>query len=548
MFKILDMEKKKKFTTLSMEQRLNVLEDAKTSRVSDVASKYNVDETTIRRIKRNAAKILEFADKDNIQKQRRRIRKAVYEELEQRLLTWFTERKTQGAFISDALFMLKAGELRDTMESCSNFKVSSSWLAGFKKRHSIRLVRAFKESPTADKDAAKRFVEEFQKFMEEENITEENIYNMGESGLVWKALPSTTVTEDKEKCVKGYKGRKERIIIALCANALGTHKLTPLVINRYQNPRGLRDNKDELPVIFKAQNAWMTPSLFADWYENEFKPSVRAYQATNGVSKVVLLLADNEGYKMSADVQDDRFTIVYLPLSTISLIQPMDQGIIAKTKVLYRYKMLRKAATYIGDVNKFHEQYSIRDCIDILNESWIDVTPENIRDAWRKMIPAQRNVIYRCEMLRDISTITGERCGEEDVNQFVADCEASETRHFIKVEGLDMDEDVDIFDDENKDEDVDMLEDENKDGDVDVHEDESKSEDVDIAADKDEHRSTEDTGYKQEIEEVKVEGEQSESEKEELKYLFEWLGSYVAKEAPFIQQIFHIFRNHFLGS
>lgn len=93
LIKVFDMTNKKKQITISMEQQLKVLEDIKVT-CTTVVIKYNVDKSTIRRIKRNAAKILKFADKSRIQKRRQRIRKPLYEELDQYLLTWFKEKKT----------------------------------------------------------------------------------------------------------------------------------------------------------------------------------------------------------------------------------------------------------------------------------------------------------------------------------------------------------------------------------------------------------------------------------------------------------------------
>ena len=49
-------------------------------------------------------------------------------------------------------------------------------------------------------------------------------------------------------------------------------KLMPLVINKYENPRTLEHYKSNLPVTLKSQkNAWMTQTLFCDWFQNYFK-------------------------------------------------------------------------------------------------------------------------------------------------------------------------------------------------------------------------------------------------------------------------------------
>ncbi|XP_029055253.2 jerky protein homolog-like [Osmia bicornis bicornis] len=182
---------------LSMHQRLQVLEDLKTLSVANVAAKHRVHPITIRTIKRNAVRIEEFASKTKGLRQRQRVRKPMYEELEHRLFTWFTERRTLGDFLTDAVLLEKAEELKQDMASSTNFKVSKSWLANFKRRHNIRLIKAYGEKASADEDAAKSFVQELKHFIEDNDINLENIYNMDESGLFWKAFPTKTLTVEK---------------------------------------------------------------------------------------------------------------------------------------------------------------------------------------------------------------------------------------------------------------------------------------------------------------------------------------------------------------
>lgn len=56
----------------------------------------------------------------------------------------------------------------------------------------------------------------------------------------------------------------------------------------------------------------------------------------------------------------------------------MSQSIIAKLKKLYHHKTLRKAAIY-GGMDEFHARYLIKDYIELLDESWTEVTVKNIR-------------------------------------------------------------------------------------------------------------------------------------------------------------------------
>nr|XP_012152029.1 PREDICTED: jerky protein homolog-like [Megachile rotundata] len=244
------MASKKNATTLTMEDRLKVLNDLKTFSVSNVARKFNVHKSTICRIKNNAPKDMQFFDQGKVQRKRRKIRASAYDTLEQNLMTWFTERRTLGDFITNVAFLEKAVELKNNMRLPSTFKVSKGWLAGFKNRHNIRLVRVYGKSANVDEDAAT-------KLLEEVNINTDNVYNMDETGLLWKALPLKTLADifcHRKRNIKGFKSRKERIPIALCANAFETHKLMPF---RKRNIKGLKSRKERILIDLGA-NAFGT--------------------------------------------------------------------------------------------------------------------------------------------------------------------------------------------------------------------------------------------------------------------------------------------------
>ncbi|XP_046142498.1 jerky protein homolog-like [Osmia bicornis bicornis] len=482
----------RKKVTLSLEERLRVLEDLKTFSIPLVAKKYQVNRTTIWRIKNSAPKVMDFVDKGKIQRKRRRIRASLYDTLEQNLLAWFIERRTLGDFITNAVMIDKATELKNSMGLPFDFKVSRGWFDGFKKRHNIRLVKVYGESASADQDSAKQFCDDFTKLLEDESIHIDNVYNMDETGLFWKALPSKTLAGREEGVVKGYKSRKERITVALCANASGTHKLMPLVINKYQNPRALKNFRGNLPVIFKSQkNAWITQPLFYEWFEHHFKPAVRAHQLRTGLTGKVILLLDNcGGHKVPEELLDkDNFKIMYLPPNTTSVIQPMDQGIIAKMKTVYRHKAIRKATTYQGGINQFQKQFTLKDCIQVLDESWMEVSPNNIINSWKKIIPNQEDW-YRRAMREDISTLTNDSYIEEDIVRFMSNYEEQERRGFI--------------DEEDREE----------------QEEEEMQENV---------------------------GEQH-NEQEELQHLFERMDLHLSVQAPLIRDMFKVIKNHVLGN
>ncbi|XP_029055048.2 jerky protein homolog-like [Osmia bicornis bicornis] len=308
-----------------------------------------------------------------------------------------------------------------------------SWVSNFKRRHNIRLVSVCGEKASADTNLAESFIQYFQRHIEEEDIDIENVYNMDESGLFWKALPIKTLSTEKN--VAGFKMKKDRITFGLCANVTGTNKIKPLVVHKHKKPRALKHSLHRLPVCYKSQkNAWVDREIFQDWYEQHFKPSVREYQIKKGITgKVVLLLDNCASHQVPLSEDDDTFSVKYLPPNTPALLQPMDQGVILKTKRIFQNEMCRSILTYEGGVNEFYANYNIKDCIDILIQAWGEVTPENIRHSWHKIIPASLRIqsYFRNESEDDgledaISVISDEQISQQQATIFLNTCRIEE--------------------------------------------------------------------------------------------------------------------------
>ena len=66
-------------------------------------------------------------------------------------------------------------------------------------------------------------------------------------------------------------------MLNLCSNASGSIKLKTHMIGKAQKPRRFKSfNVDTLPVKYSGQkNAWLTASIFLDWFHGTFVPYVR---------------------------------------------------------------------------------------------------------------------------------------------------------------------------------------------------------------------------------------------------------------------------------
>ena len=95
------------------------------------------------------------------------------------------------------------------------------------------------------------------------NYEFEDVYNMDETGLYFRAHPNKTLAQGK---VKGRKLQKERVTLALAANSTRNHKLKLVVIYTSKQPRCLgRWHPHEYVRWHSNKTTWMKGDILEAW-------------------------------------------------------------------------------------------------------------------------------------------------------------------------------------------------------------------------------------------------------------------------------------------
>ncbi|XP_015429399.1 PREDICTED: jerky protein homolog-like [Dufourea novaeangliae] len=417
---------------LTVKQRLEILkhlEDGATAK--QVSSFYNVHVGTIRKVKYDARQLHRYTEQAR-SSNKKRMRRPINKELEGRLYTWFLEKRTMDDPISNRLLREEATNINKELGGPITFRASENWLTCFKIRYKINNIHTHE----SDEKVALKFIEDLKNIMYERDIDLDNLYNMDETGLAWKSLPKRTLDHLNVKKVDGKLLRKYCFTMGLCSNASGSHKLPLLIINKYASPRALKHCKNRLPVVFKSQpNACMNRILFLDWYENDFKPSVKKHQLENGTCGSVLLIVDDcKVHNLPTDVfQDERFHVMFLPQNASSLVQPMNQGIIRNTKSSFRYRMLQLILSKPGGVYQFFVEYDLKESIELINQTWMSITPYSIKNAWCKLlqqVPEKGPISdtndmeesTSCKLQESIQAIVGGNIALSEVEEWLSIC------------------------------------------------------------------------------------------------------------------------------
>ncbi|XP_062622348.1 tigger transposable element-derived protein 4-like [Saccostrea cucullata] len=262
--------------------------------------------------------------------QRKKMRKATYENTEQAVLQWFKAARDKNIPVSGPLLMAKSEEFA-TQLGDTQFKCSTGWLDRFKERHAITFKRLF-----------------------------------------FRLLPDKTL---EFKCVDchGGKSSKDRLTVLACANMSGSDKLPLLVIGKAKNPRCFKNVKS-LPTSYEANSkAWITSELFTNWVrklDRKFH-----YQGR----KVALVVDNCPAHPKVTGLK--AVSLIFLPPNTTSKTQPMDQGIIQNLKVHYRKLVILRQLKAIE--NQTELTISVLDAMRMLNQAWAKVSEKTIQNCFR---------------------------------------------------------------------------------------------------------------------------------------------------------------------
>lgn len=389
---------KRKRNVLTLEKKLEIVNALKKGATASALSvQFDVPRTTINDIKKQSDDIVKFASQmesqDGRPRQRKVMKKATNVALDTALYLWFIQKRSEGIPLSGPIIAEKALFFNQKLNGDPAFKASSGWLEKFKNRHGIRQLNIEGEKlSAASMETVNAYKENFKKMIEQNGFTRDQVYNADETGLIYKALPTKTLAALSEKYAPGYKMQKQRVTAMVCANASGNNRIPLLLIGTAKKPRCFKNvNMKALPVHYYAQkNAWMTQSIFTDWFKNVFVPYVQRDLKSKNLPPKAILVLDNAPSHPEDDLKSDdgNITCCFLPANTTSLIQPMDQSVIVAMKRRYRKKFIQRlVAEDDTSLIDYWKAYNIKDVVVNVSDAWADVTTQTLQNAWNKLWP-----------------------------------------------------------------------------------------------------------------------------------------------------------------
>lgn len=415
-------DKKRKQVSVSMEQKLDALKRLENGEsVNKIALELNVGRSTVLGWKKKKSDIESWCVKrictESI-KERKTMKCSEYEKVSEALYQWFRVQRDMGTPISGPILQEKAIKFYDELkdEGESGFTASNGWLDRWKQRYGVKQLSICGEKLSGDPNSVGEFKIKFQELIEKEGLTGDQIYNCDETGLNYRMLPAKSLALKTEKSAPGYKKSKERVTILACSNATGEHKMKLAMIGKAKKPRCFKHVKCtndgfDLPVWYRNQNnAWMNESIFKEWFFQQFVPQVEQFLKSKNLPRQAVLILDNATTHPDAQyIRDKEIKAIFLPPNVTSLIQPMDQGVLAALKKRYRRKLLSSLILAMEEGNDLITKLKKIDLIDVIgwvSQCWNELEPITLVRSWRKLLDHSGNEFFAQEKECDSELVT----------------------------------------------------------------------------------------------------------------------------------------------
>ncbi|KAG7171332.1 Tigger transposable element-derived protein 1-like 9 [Homarus americanus] len=437
------LKPKKTRRSLSYEIKYKIIQELeKGTRQVDLARQHGVNESTIRIIKKDAAKIKEHMNitKSTGASMIKYFHNQVLLKTEKLLVSYLVRQARRNVAVDTRSVKEYARELYAAVSRKMGitepkpFNASSGWLQRFKKRNKITNINIGGEEASADRVAAGEFPPFLREIMEEGQYTDDQVFNMDESGPFWKKLPSKTFVVKNASKIRGRKLQKERITVLFTTNASGTCKLKLSVIHTACKLHAYKSmDMTKLNVHWlTARKAWMFSTLSLSWFDDCFVPDVKEFcEQQNVPFKILLLLDKAPGHSPLLLDRHPNVKVVFLPPKTTSILQPMDQELICNVKAAFstkKFKLLndytntREELRNLSDtttdskseddedqqlaeqqvlLKQFWRIFNIKKAVDFLVEAWDQLSVATVRHAWR-------HVLQDILAVRQSQSVTGE--------------------------------------------------------------------------------------------------------------------------------------------
>ncbi|XP_007529517.1 tigger transposable element-derived protein 4 [Erinaceus europaeus] len=362
----------KKKKSLSIEEKIDIINAVESGKKkAEIAAEYGIKKNSLSSIMKNKDKVLEAFESLRFDPKRKRLRTAFYTDLEEALMRWYRIAQCLNVPVNGPMLRLKANDFAQKLGH-NDFKCSNGWLDRFKSRYGLVFRAQPAEATGVPVDPSTVWHQNVLPYYLND-YHPQNVFNIKETGLLYRMLPTNTFAFKGETCSIG-KLCKDRITLVVGTNMDGSEKLPLLVIGKNRNPHCFKGIKS-LPVCYEAnRRAWMTSEVFEQWM-HQLDEKFQAQQR-----RVVIFV---DSFPAHPEVKNLKsIELAFFPSCLPSKFIAMKQGVIKSLKIKYRHCLIRKFLSSVEGSREF--TFSLLDAVDTLHLCWRAISPETIVKSYEE--------------------------------------------------------------------------------------------------------------------------------------------------------------------
>ena len=379
------MASKPKRNYLNLKKKVEVIKTAEKNQgmsIRELAEQFDCGRTQIAKMFKDKEFILSLYESNassiRVLTSKTYGRQSEYADVNKSLYDWYILACSKNIFPMGPQLAEKARQIATCLGK-HDFKGSNGWLEKWKKRYNIKQLRISGESGDVQGPTVDSWRERLPEIVA--GYARDDIWNIDETGLFWKALPDHGFGVKGKECRGGRKS-KQQFTVAFFVTASGK-KERPVVIWKAENPRCLkRFDKALLPVDYYSQKkAWMDGKILESIL-------TKLNHRLSSSSRSIILLMDNAGcHPENLKTKFRNIKVCFLPANTTSKLQPLDLGIIQNFKVHYRNLFLRYILAKIDECDSASDvskSITVLVAVRWIAMAWSLVEEETIRKCFRK--------------------------------------------------------------------------------------------------------------------------------------------------------------------
>lgn len=369
--------------SLTMKNKIDIIHRAKAGEKQiDLAVEYNVGRSTLTTIMKDSQKYLDVEREGQFSGDRRRLRRAKREDVEEALYMWYRQVVAMNVNITGPKLCEKGKDFA-VLLGYKDFKATHGWLDRFKHRKNISLGRSktIKEPSCGMVEDSDHPLEFNNAVLPEliANYDPKDVYFADEFGLLFSLLPDECAKYSGKRCTGGSHSA-DRLTLLVCCNMSSTEKFPLVVVGRYKKPEPCHAIS-ELPVTYYFNGkSWMTSDIYTAWIKDIDNWFTRYNR------KVLLIIPSSPVHHCKASL--NAIKVVVAPRSFLG---PVKLGISKAVKELYRRSVLECVEKAFNDKLKMNIRFnrksfrvSLAQSLELLSKAWNNLTMKTITNSFLK--------------------------------------------------------------------------------------------------------------------------------------------------------------------